>query len=180
MDDHASKPPHARRGGPDGAPFRTGRDPDKLTEAELNLCLERMHFAFRRLVEGPNSILSDLGLGRAHHRALFFVRRDGLLPVGALAAILGISIQALHRVIGDLLRQDLMRSVPDESDRRIRNLSLTPKGKRLESRLSGAQRKMFAKVATKLGRGEIESWSAVMEELRAGPKAGVARTVRKE
>jgi DNA-binding MarR family transcriptional regulator len=136
-----------------------------MTEAELNECLEQLHFGFRRLVEGPDRQLAALGLGRAHHRVLFFVRREVNPSVGALASVLKISIQALHRVTRDLMRLKFVQSFPDRENGRIRRLTLTASGKALESDLSGAQRDMFKVALEKVSSRDLKGWSKIMAEL---------------
>lgn len=138
-----------------------------MTEAELDMCLERMHFGFRRLIEGPDKLLAAQGLGRAHHRALFFIRRAERLPVGELGKILDVTVQALHRVTSDLLREGMVQSTMDTADRRVRILSLTKKGVRFEARISGAQRDMFAAIRAIVGAEAMAGWSQVMAEMAA-------------
>jgi DNA-binding MarR family transcriptional regulator len=63
----------------------------------LDDALELLHFAFRKTVEAPDRVLAKHGLGRVHHRVLFFVRRRAGLSVGELRAVLAVSKQALPR-----------------------------------------------------------------------------------
>jgi DNA-binding MarR family transcriptional regulator len=79
--------------------------------------------------------LAALGLGRAHHRVLYFVARQPNAPVAALLAILGITKQSFGRVGKELIQKNLLRQRPGERDRRQRLLSLTPEGVALEQEL---------------------------------------------
>ena len=115
------------------------------SEEELDDALELLHFAFRQVVLEPDRILAEQGLARMHHRVLFMCRRTEDLAVGELQAILGVSKQALHRPLKDLIERELVASRPDTKDRRVSRLSLTEKGRRFEARVSGAQRKAFAR-----------------------------------
>ena len=58
----------------------------ELSELELNeqdtvALIELLFFAYRDFVSDPDEILSQFGFGRAHHRVLHFVGRDGLLSL---------------------------------------------------------------------------------------------------
>ncbi|HEY3595156.1 MAG TPA: helix-turn-helix domain-containing protein, partial [Polyangiaceae bacterium] len=63
---------------------------------ELDLALALMYFAFRKMIEEPDRLLELRGLGRVHHRVLFFVTRRPGLSVGELLSILAVSKQSLH------------------------------------------------------------------------------------
>jgi DNA-binding MarR family transcriptional regulator len=137
-----------------------------VTEAELDGCLECMHFAFRALVQEPDRILSRHKLGRAHHRALYCIGHYAP-SVGQAARSLRVSKQAFHRTMRELIERNLIRSQPDPRNARSRRLILTAKGRRLEQQLSGVQRDMFAKVEREVGQGKMAAWTAVMAALAA-------------
>ena len=50
-------------------------------------------------------MLDELGLGRAHHRALHFIGRNPGIPVSDLLGILRITKQSLARVLSDAGRR---------------------------------------------------------------------------
>src|SRR5512138_160549 len=102
-----------------------------------------LFFAFRALTAEPDRILAERGLGRVHHRVLYFVARDPGVRVGALVAALGVTKQALHGPLRELLRARLVAASVPPGNRRAKELRLTPEGARLERRLTGAQRKRF-------------------------------------
>src|SRR5947209_6471177 len=116
-----------------------------MTEDELNRCLEHMHYAFRNLVREPDRILAKYDLGRAHNRALYFIAKRSP-SIGEAAKALGVSNQAFHKTLRDLLRRDLVRSARDAENLRVRRLTLTPRGARLEKQINDVQRAMFAEV----------------------------------
>lgn len=135
-----------------------------MTEADLNRCLEHMHFAFRNLVREPDRILAEHGLSRAHHRALYCIGHY-TPSVGGLAKRLGVSNQAVHSTMRDLLSRNLIRSQLDPKNRRSRRLTLTPKGRRLELKINGIQQDMFAAVAKIVGKAKMKAWATVMDTL---------------
>ncbi|MBI3432040.1 MAG: MarR family transcriptional regulator [Hydrogenophilales bacterium] len=134
-------------------------------EQELNKALELLHFAFRAVIVKPDALLARHGLSRVHHRILYFVGRHPGLSVNELLGVLGVSKQSLNAPLRQLTRLAFIEAKPDETDRRIKRLTLTKTGARLEDRLSGDQRKRFARVFDKLGPGGEAVWREAMRLL---------------
>jgi len=126
-----------------------------------------LHFAFRAITQGPDARLESHGLGRVHHRVLFFVGRDPGLRVADLQAVLGVSKQALNRPLRELVEAKLVESKPAADDARERLLQLTAAGRALESALSGEQRKLFQAAFQRAGAAAVAGWQRVMAELAA-------------
>jgi DNA-binding MarR family transcriptional regulator len=131
-------------------------------EAGLREAIELFYFSYRAFTAGPDQLLAERGLGRVHHRILYFVGRYPDIAVHALLAVLAVTKQALHAPLRQLLEADLVSARPDEKDRRLRRLRLTEQGRRLEARLTGTQTKHLAGVFAAAG-GEAEAhWKWVM------------------
>src|SRR3546814_20663596 len=77
--------------------------------------------------------LAAQGLGRAHHRALYFIARQPDLTVRHLLALLAITKQSLGRVLNELAERGLIESRPRDHDRRQRPLRWTDAGAKLET-----------------------------------------------
>ena len=60
-------------------------------------------------------ILEELGLGRAHHRALHFIGRNPGITVSDLLAILRITKQTLARVLNALIDQGYVAQAPGDA-----------------------------------------------------------------
>jgi DNA-binding MarR family transcriptional regulator len=144
---------------------------DPSRESELSFALALTHFAFRKIIKEPDRILAKRGLGRVHHRVLFFVARRPGLSVGDLLEILDVSKQSLHRPMQDLLALRMLESVPDPKNRRVRRLHLTRRGRAFEARLSGIQRRLFARAFSAHGPAAEREWRAVMADLGDGRAA---------
>lgn len=134
-------------------------------EAELNRALELFHFAFRAFTAKPDQLLEARGLQRVHHRILYFVGRNPDIRVSGLLAILGVTKQALHAPLRQLMAMNLVQDAPDPVDKRGKCLSLTPEGAKLESALSGAQRKLMNQTFEQAGIEGEQAWRSVMEQL---------------
>lgn len=134
-------------------------------DAQLHAAIELFFFAFRAFTARPDEILAERGLARLHHRILYFVARRPGLRVGDLLATLGISKQALHAPLRQLVEAELVEIQIDEQDRRARCLSLTGQGAELEARLSRTQREIMAQVFGQEGEAAEQGWRRIMENL---------------
>ncbi|WP_158970254.1 MarR family winged helix-turn-helix transcriptional regulator [Chachezhania sediminis] len=85
----------------------------------------------------------DLGIGRVHHRILYFVDAMPGVPVGHLLRLIRVTNQNVHRPMGDLVRMGLIEQRTSEVDRRQRNLYTTARGSELLKQLTSHQ---FARV----------------------------------
>jgi DNA-binding MarR family transcriptional regulator len=141
---------------------------DHSREAQLSFALALIHFAFRKIIKEPDRLLAKRGLGRVHHRVLFFVARRPGVSVGDLLAILDVSKQSLHRPMHDLLRAALLESSPDPKNRRVKRLHLTARGRAFEAKLSGIQRRLFARAFAAHGPSAERQWRAIMSALGDG------------
>ena len=133
-----------------------------LREEQMRLAQDLMFFAYRDFTGAADPILRELGLGRAHHRALHFIGRNPQVPVGDLLGLLRITKQSLARVLGALLEQGHVAQSPGSVDRRQRLLSLTPAGQALERRLFERQRERLAAAYSDAGGPAVEGFRRVM------------------
>ncbi len=167
----SERPDH--RGAPGssaGAQGAAGRNLLFLREEELRLAQDLLFFGYRDFTAGPDAILAELGMGRAHHRVLHFLGRRPGLTVGELLGILAITKQSLARVLTPLVAQGYVAQSPGRADRRQRHLSLTPMGEALERRLFERQRETVTRAYREAGPVAVEGFRHVMRGLM-GPEA---------
>jgi DNA-binding MarR family transcriptional regulator len=138
---------------------------DLKRQAELREAIELLYFSYREFTAGPDRILAERGLSRVHHRILYFVGRSPGIPINALLAILGVTKQALNAPLRQLTGRKLVAVLAGAQDRRVRELSLTAEGARLEARLSGTQMRKLAAVFAEAGMPAEAGWREVMRTL---------------
>ncbi|MFK7865949.1 MAG: MarR family winged helix-turn-helix transcriptional regulator [Alphaproteobacteria bacterium] len=155
------KKPHA---------MRLSANPLFLTDPELRKAIELLFFAYRNFIQEPDQMLAELGLGRAHHRVLYFVGRYPDMPVANLLEILAITKQSLSRVLGDLVDAGYVMQQQGQRDKRQRLLRLTEKGEILESQLSAMQRKRIAAAYKDAGGQAVDGFKKVMLALLDDPQ----------
>ena len=143
---------------------------------ELDAAVELTHFAYRAMTARPDALLAARGLSRVHHRILHFVVRLPRPSVKELLRTLGVTKQALNGPLRDLYAQKLITFTRAADDARVKHLSLTPEGRKLEGRLAALQRAQFAAVFDAEGAAAEAAWRAVMRRL-AAPEITQARYV---
>ena len=112
---------------------------DLKRQGELRDAIELLYFAYRGFTDRPDRILGARGLGRVHHRILYFIGRRPDISVRGLLEVLAVSKQALNTPLRQLLEMGLVASAADAQDRRVKKLTLTDEGRRLEAELTGVQ-----------------------------------------
>jgi DNA-binding MarR family transcriptional regulator len=102
----------------------------------VEVFMHRSFRDFRRFMEGAGLSHSQVGaLMRLHHL--------GSCGVSDIAGQLGITVAAASQMVDRLVQQGLLERAEDPSDRRFKQVSLTPKGKALiESGVEYRQRWM--------------------------------------
>lgn len=141
---------------------------DPKRQDELRGAIELLYFAYRGFTDRPDRILERRGLGRVHHRILYFIGQRPDVSVRGLLDLLAVSKQALNAPLRQLIEMNLVSALADPADRRMKNLRLTAEGQRLEAELTGAQMRHLQAAFERAGAGREAGWRAVMEELAKG------------
>ncbi|HEX3574831.1 MAG TPA: MarR family transcriptional regulator [Rhodopila sp.] len=134
-------------------------------DAEMRLAQDLLFFAYRDFTNVADQVLDELGLGRAHHRALHFIGRNPGITVSDLLAILRITKQSLARVLNVLVDEGLVAQAAGFEDRRLRLLTLTEKGAALERRLFDVQREKLSKAYQGAGPQAVQGFRAILRAI---------------
>lgn len=136
-----------------------------LNNSSTREAIEQLYFGYRALTERPDRILEKKGLGRVHHRILYFVGRSPNTTVNALLSTLNVSKQALNAPLRQLIEMGLVAMTTAEHDRRVRQLVLTRVGQQLEAQLTGTQMAQLQAVFEEVGPESEAAWHRVMAVL---------------
>ncbi len=136
-----------------------------LSDPEMRAFQDLLFFAYRDFTSVADTVLEELGFGRAHHRALHFIGRNPGVTVSALLAILRITKQSLARVLNALVDGGYVGQAPGFEDRRLRLLTLTDKGQALEHRLFTAQRDRIAQAYHASGPQAVQGFRLIMRAM---------------
>jgi DNA-binding MarR family transcriptional regulator len=131
------------------------------------------------------ALLATLGLMRRHVRRLVgqpwpqspmtgsqselirLVRRNPGISVAEAAAELGLAANTVSTLVGQLTELGLLRRSPDERDRRIARLSLTPSAQRRVEAWRDRRIALVSQVLNRLDRAEVEALRAALPTLNA-------------
>jgi DNA-binding MarR family transcriptional regulator len=130
--------------------------------SEIRLAQDLLFFAYRDFTNAADVILEELGLGRAHHRAMHFIGRHPGITVSELLSILRITKQSLARVLSELIDRGYVAQTPGVGDRRLRLLHLTGAGEALERRLFERQKACLAEAFHAAGPTALDGFRQVM------------------
>ena len=150
-----------RTGAGETKPLQAGAGLLFLREEEIRLAQDLLFFAYRDFTNVADLILEELGLGRAHHRALHFIGRNPGITVTDLLGILRITKQSLARVLSVLVERGYVAQSPGTDDRRQRLLTLTETGQALERRLFERQRERLTAAYREAGAAAVEGFRRV-------------------
>ena len=98
---------------------------EDFKEEELRQIIEMLFFAYRDFTKEPDKMLEEIGLGRAHHRTVYFIGRNAGITVTGLLDILKIRKQSLSRVLNQLISEAYVFQKIADDDRRKKLLFLT-------------------------------------------------------
>lgn len=141
---------------------KSGANPLFLRDEVLRQGIEMLFYAYRDFTAEPDAILAERGLGRAHHRVIYFVGLYPGMPVSDLLEILQITKQSLSRVLGQLVNEGYIVQKQGTKDRRQRLLELTDKGRTLEQELTANQRERIERAFRNAGAEAVEGFRKVM------------------
>jgi DNA-binding MarR family transcriptional regulator len=136
-----------------------------LREGEVRRGVELLYFGYTRLTRSIDEGLAEHGLGRAHHRALYFIARQPDLTVSELLAYLAITKQSLGRVVNDLTERGYVETRPGKTDRRQKLLRLTAIGSAFEAQLFDSLRAKLATAYAAAGQESVTGFWRVLEGL---------------
>lgn len=138
---------------------------DPKTPADYQAAIELLYFAYRAFTSRPDRILEQRGLGRVHHRILYFVGRHPSIAVNELLGTLKVSKQALNAPLRQLIEMNLVSVEVAPHDRRVKQLSLTEEGRQLEAQLTTTQVGQLSEAFANAGDRAAAGWLKVMKEI---------------
>lgn len=143
-----------------------------LRDEDLRQGMELLFHAYYEFAAEADDTLAEHGLGRAHHRAIYFVGRHPAISVGELLALLGITKQSLSRVLRDLIEGGLIQHRSGPNDQRQKLLTLTAEGSEVERLLTVNQRARFARAYREAGAEAVEGFRKVLRGLCESDRRG--------
>ncbi|APG63575.1 MarR family transcriptional regulator [Sphingorhabdus lutea] len=136
-----------------------------LREEEVRRGAELLFFGYTRFTSSIDELLDVQGLGRAHHRTLYFIARQPDINVGQLLAYLAITKQSLGRVLNELIERNLVETRPGDKDRRQKLLRLTNEGAAMEQKLFERLKQKMSLAYSEAGQEAVSGFWQVLHAL---------------
>lgn len=132
------------------------KQPDKLVH--LHHLMRWTLRAFYWLDESLQNLLEQDGWSRASHTQTMIILAvgEGINRPSDLARHLGISRQAIHQVINELIRKGLVTLEDDPNDKRSKIVTFSPKAVKIRQSAIKAVNQIEREVANRLGRKVYE------------------------
>ena len=124
----------------------------------------------RTITQVYDHALAPTGLRATQFTLLRVISRTGGLPFAALADVLGLERTTLTRNLRPLERDKLVRTFPG-ADRRVRLVSLTPKGERKLAEAEPVWAATHADITGRMGEG---TWTQLQRNLSRTIAVGLA------
>ena len=109
----------------------------------------------------------EFELSFSQMKALHYVHDKDDLSVKALGETLGLSLAAMSRAVDELVQRDLMDRTEDPSDRRIKRLRLTTKGRELVQKMRELRMAGFEQFVATLSPKESAQLAKALEPILA-------------
>jgi len=135
---------------------------DLNRQQTLRHAIELFYFGYRAFTAHPDRVLEQKGLGRVHHRILYFVGANPDSSVNTLLGLLGVTKQALNGPLRQLIEMKLIAMRTAAHDGRVKELRLTYEGEKLEARLTQTQMKQLEAAFGEVGTQAEAHWIEVM------------------
>lgn len=127
--------------------------------------MDLLFFANTRHLRRADEMLAACGLGRAHHRVLYFLARRPGITVSELLTVLGIAKQSLRRASRDLLARQLIYQERGKADARHRLYRLTTAGVELEQAIFTDLHDNVARAYAAAGGDAVAGFWSVLQHL---------------
>lgn len=137
--------------------------PLRRTERSLPIALLRA----REVVMGPIRVmLAQSGISEQKWRVLRVLQERGPMDLTPLAHEACLLLPSLHRMIGQMEAEDLVRRAGSPADRRKVSVAVTAKGEALIRDHAAESTRLFARIEEGFGHERLESLLDMLEDLR--------------
>ena len=140
--------------------------PNNYTDKELGGFLadkmdEFMHIIASHLMQ--DLMKDDLSMNQFGILKELFTNGD--VPMNRLADTLHVTAPAITTIVDKLEREDYVKRIRDDADRRIVNVMLTKKGREVIQRHKDARLRLLSLILSKMTPNEKKQWAEIYERI---------------
>jgi DNA-binding MarR family transcriptional regulator len=122
-----------------------------------------LHFMVQlTLVEDADPRVATRGMGRVHHRILYFAHFTPGITVSELLSVLGVKHQNIQAPLRQLVQEGYILPRTSSGDRRLKQLYCSRKGDRLLEHVSAGQRERVNRAYESVSPKDVGSYLKVM------------------
>jgi MarR family transcriptional regulator for hemolysin len=145
--------------------FGNGSDP-RYVMNDFDKFVDLLHFTAHLWRNALDRRLRPLGISRSNWRILAMLKLHGEMNQGQLAEALMVEGPTVVRFIDKLERDGHVERVMDPSDRRVRNIQLTPSGVEMTEPIQKAIDQFHVEVFAKVGEQGLAQASRYLNAVR--------------
>lgn len=112
-----------------------------------------------------NHLVHDKGITQGIGYTLMIIPKEGI-PATSIAPIMGMGSSSLVRLLKSMEKNDLIFRRPDEDDRRINKIFLTPKGVQMRKEIKKMVVDFNKKVIKEISDDEFQTYHKVSEIIK--------------
>ena len=124
--------------------------------------LSPLHKPSRQITMYLEARTQELGVSPLEGHVLTYLRKYAPAPVGELVRVFGLKQSTFTSLLDRLERAGLVRRERNPDDRRSLLVHITARGRELTTRLNRMLEKLEDDIRTRLRRGEVKGFHAVM------------------
>lgn len=148
---------------------RTTKQPKITADAELKRLIHKglvLHFMVQLSIgEDADARLTSSGMGRVHHRILYFAHFTPGITVSELLAVLNVKHQNIQPALRQLVADGYILTQASEQDGRVKQLYCSRKGDKLLETVSAGQRERIQRGYDSVTSKDLESYFKVMSAM---------------
>jgi DNA-binding MarR family transcriptional regulator len=134
---------------------------DEAVPARLRIAVARLSRRLRPTAAAGSLTATEVDVLKA-------AERRGPRPLSDLAEFVGLNPTMLSRLVQKLETSGLVRRLPDEADKRVCRLEVSPKGRRLLERINRERNDVLSRLITSLAKEDrvvLERALPILEQL---------------
>jgi DNA-binding MarR family transcriptional regulator len=112
-----------------------------------------------------NLLVQDKGITQGIGYTLVIIPKEGI-PATSIAPIMGMGSSSLVRLLKSMEKMDLIYREPDENDRRVTRIFLTPKGVELRKEIKKMVIDFNQNVLNQISEEEMQTYHKVSEIIK--------------
>ena len=136
-----------------------------LKDEQLKEFIEKIFITYRETFSDTKKILDNYKIGVAHQKVLHLISQYHGITISELLKKLKVTKQSLNRVLNDLIKLDSITFKKDQTDKRVKHVFLSQKGKEIYNEIFLMQKKRIHKALQNSSSTEVINFNKVLNKI---------------